>query len=251
MKIGNKPQIITILIIIFTIGLISSGCISSIIPNNKETDDNNNQPIPTISSDEPVIGIVYTLTSQNYQPKPPFAKDGLGDITQVGTILKENLNQKGVNTICDLTIHDRPVFSQAYFKSEQTIDNLIKSYQSLKLVLDLRRDAIPSNRGKDYTLVQLPDGTSAAKVLFVINKDNEQNKEPSLEIARFISDQLTEIAADFSRGIKVGTTNIIGSKNKIPIVTLFIGDYERNDREQAEKTAQLLSQALENWLKQK
>lgn len=248
MKRNNKSHLFLLSALVFVILLISTGCLASLLPNNTEKSNTNDQSTVKSSSNKPVIGIIYTMTSQNYKPSQPFTSEDLGDITKVGAVLNEALTSTGINSINDFTLHDRPVFNQAYDKSQETINKLTQSYPDLKLILDLRRDAIPTNRPKNYTTVDLPDGKTAAKLLFVVNKNNEQNKESSFSAAQFISDELNKLVPNISRGVTTGDKNIVNFDQSIPMITIFIGDYERNNLEQAQETAQLLSGALANWL---
>ncbi|HHV72422.1 MAG TPA: hypothetical protein GXX38_07430 [Clostridia bacterium] len=221
--------------------IISTSCLSSISENLTKT--NNDQK--DLSSEEPIVGIVYTLTSQNYHPKQPFAEEGLGEITQVGICLENKLISQNIKTINDLTIHDQPVFSQAYSKAQTTVDKLLKANPQLKLIIDLHRDAVPEDKPLDYTTIKLASGDSAAKVLFAVNQSDQNNV--SLNAAQFISDYLNQSVPGLSRGIKIIDKNLASSTKKIPIITLYIGDYERNSLAEAEKTAEILAEAISSY----
>ena len=62
-------------------------------------------------------------------------------------------------------IHDDD-FNSAYGKSLSTVDKILKSYPSIRIVIDLHRDGMGGNK-KLRTAIKV-DGKNAARVMFVV-----------------------------------------------------------------------------------
>jgi stage II sporulation protein P len=60
----------------------------------------------------------------------------------VGEAVKHTLEQAGIGVIHDTTVHDDPQYSGAYSRSAETVQKNLKKHPTIRVVLDLHRDAI-------------------------------------------------------------------------------------------------------------
>ena len=101
-------------------------------------------------SDEPQVLIIHTHTSESYEP---YTKDWYDErytsrsldpengVTAVGEAISESLAKEGISVIHDCTIHDA-MYNGAYSRSLDTVLDIMSEYPSIKIVLDIHRDAI-------------------------------------------------------------------------------------------------------------
>jgi len=140
---------------------------------------------------EPVVLIYHTHTSESYIPVSGTAHqtDGRqGDITKVGRRLKEVLEEKyGIPTIhCD-EVHDYYPFRESYLRSQVTVKKILAEHPSLKVVLDVHRDATPGI--KAVTEIK---GEKTATVLFVVGSNKMGLPHPDWEINYRFASKLAE-----------------------------------------------------------
>ena len=72
----------------------------------------------------------------------------------VGNALAEVLNNRGIKTIHDTTVHDYPAYNGSYERSKATVLKNLEKYPSVKIVLDVHRDGIIQKDGKFILLYQ-------------------------------------------------------------------------------------------------
>jgi len=98
-----------------------------------------------IDQSKPVVIIYHTHATESYQPVTEgnfHALKEYGTVREVGNVLAKELEQSGIQVIHDKTIHDSPSYNQSYTRSLETIQNLMGSIESDRIILiDLHRDA--------------------------------------------------------------------------------------------------------------
>ena len=101
------------------------------------------------SKDEVLMYTTHTsesyANSQNYTfeyTSPRRTTDGNYNMLYISTCLAENLNSKGINTICSLTPHDYGEYNSAYMNSRKTMETLINENPNASILIDVHRDAI-------------------------------------------------------------------------------------------------------------
>jgi stage II sporulation protein P len=155
------------------------------------------------SSTKPSILVYHTHTSESYLPVS--GKDHLfnekGDIVKVGEYLQKILEEKyGIKTIhCD-QIHDQYPFRESYQRSQQTLHKYLKEYPSLKILLDVHRDATPGLKPTCNI-----KGVEVATVMMVVGSDKmglaHPNWKRNYEFATKINNCLNQYYPGLSNGI--------------------------------------------------
>lgn len=133
-----------------------------------------------LNSDEPQVLILHTHATECYQPwddlwyDPDFAARSLDtsvNMCAVGTVMTNVLNQAGINTLHDETLHDSPSYTESYGRSAETARNYLEQYPSLKVILDVHRDAIERDGARIKPLTQI-DGEDTAQVMIIAGCNN-------------------------------------------------------------------------------
>ena len=97
----------------------------------------------------------------------------------VGDIVAEKLNAAGIKTLHDTTEHDYPKYTGSYTRAAKTINGYLKKYPSIKIVLDLHRDAASSGNDKVKLTTEI-GGKRAAQVMIVMgSQSGTQNHFPN------------------------------------------------------------------------
>ncbi len=97
--------------------------------------------------------------------------DNNKNITHLGEILAEKLNEAGIKTLQDKTQHDYPSYTGSYTRSKKTVEEYLAEYPSIKVVIDLHRDSIAltgNDRAKPTTEI---NGKKAAQIMLCIGSE--------------------------------------------------------------------------------
>ncbi len=149
-----------------------------------------NEPAPITSSDDILVGIYHTHNAESYAGggKADRAAPGSnGDVVQIGSLLTEALQKKGINTVHSSEINDS-VYIESYNHSYQVAKTMLEQNPTIRVLIDLHRDGLPPQVGKSITTINRVD---TAKIMIVIGQKNpnwEKNTEMADTIIR-IADQ--------------------------------------------------------------
>ena len=141
-------------------------------------------PAPDIAvelySDEPQVLILHTHTTESYEP---YTKDWYDErytsrspdpdngVVAVGDAIAKQLADAGISVIHDCTVHD-DVYTGAYSRSLSTAVSDMSEYSSIKVVLDIHRDAIEYSDGSRISAVTEIGGKKAAQVMVICAADD-------------------------------------------------------------------------------
>ena len=137
---------------------------------------------------EPQVLIVHTHTTESYEPYQrdyfdadfPFrTRDCSHNMVAVGEKLARELARNGISVLHDGTEHDYPTYSGAYDRSEATIRAALEQYPSIKIVIDLHRDAISDADGVRIAPVTEINGKSAAQFMIIAGCDDGRFNMPN------------------------------------------------------------------------
>lgn len=134
-----------------------------------------------VDSSEPQVLILHTHATETYQTWPDLVYDP--DFTArtqntelnmcaVGEKMTQVLNDAGINTLHDTTLHDSPSYTESYDRSYATTQAYLEKYPSIKVVLDVHRDAIEDSDGTRVKPLCTIDGEDTAQVMIIAGCDN-------------------------------------------------------------------------------
>ena len=137
-----------------------------------------------VGSAEPQVLIMHTHATETYELEdkswcdPAFSArstDTSVNMVAVGERIAAELNAVGITTLHDATLHDYPSYNGSYDKSNETVRAYLEKYPSIKVVLDVHRDAIQREDGTRVKPVAEIDGRTAAQVMIICGADNGGN----------------------------------------------------------------------------
>ncbi len=134
-----------------------------------------------MKNNEPQVLILHTHATETFKTDneayftEDFSSRSLNNgqnMVSIGKIVAEKLNTAGIKTLHDTTLHDYPSYSKSYSRSAETVNSYIKKYPSIKVVLDLHRDAVSKDNGDKVKLTTEIGGKTAAQVMLVMGSQS-------------------------------------------------------------------------------
>ncbi len=131
-------------------------------------------------SEKPQVLIMHTHTTEAYEPyirssyDPTFnyrTTDEEKNVIAVGEAICEKLRDAGIAYIHDTTIHDYPSYTGAYERSAETVKAILEENPSIKVVLDIHRDAIATDTTLTQPIAEI-NGKDAAQVMIISGCDD-------------------------------------------------------------------------------
>jgi stage II sporulation protein P len=133
--------------------------------------------LPELAAEGPQILILHTHGSEAYtpteadpyEPSDPYrTTDCTKNIVKVGEEMAMVFRAHGFRVIHDTNLYDYPSYSGAYDRSKAAVEQWLKQYPSISIVLDVHRDALSAEDGTPYRLITTEVGRQAAQVMLVV-----------------------------------------------------------------------------------
>ena len=132
-------------------------------------------------SPDPQILIMHTHATEDYRLSAGLwyspgdgarTTDTNLNMCAVGRVMADTLNAAGLNTLHDETLNDYPSYTGSYANSRAVVQQYLSQYPSIKIVLDVHRDAIETENGSRMAPVCTVNGRQAAQVMIICGCDN-------------------------------------------------------------------------------
>lgn len=129
-----------------------------------------------LKKEEPTVLIVHTHGTEaytktpdaNYQNHAAFrTTDDRYNMISIGDELTRLLEAEGIHVIHDRTAHDYLDYDNAYENSRKAVQAYLKEYPSIKLVLDIHRDALTNSDGSQIATSATVNGKPSAQLMYV------------------------------------------------------------------------------------
>ena len=142
------------------------------------------QPLPFATEKDsaaPQVLIMHTHATEDYRLSAGLwfapgdgarSTDRSINMCAVGRVMADTLNAAGICTLHDETLNDYPSYTGSYANSRAVVQQYLARYPSIKVVLDVHRDAIETESGSRYAPVCTVDGRQAAQVMIICGCDN-------------------------------------------------------------------------------
>ena len=137
---------------------------------------------------EPQVLIMHTHTTESYERQtldwydPGFnsrTTDTQYNVCRVGDEIEKQLQAAGIGVLHDRTLHDYPTFPGCYDRSAVTVQDYLKKYPSIRVVLDVHRDAIEQKDGTRIAPVAEVNGKNTAQVMIISGCDDGTMNYPN------------------------------------------------------------------------
>lgn len=131
-------------------------------------------------SAEPQVLILHTHATETYRTHTGLwfdpadtarSTDDAVNMCAVGEVMAKTLNDAGICTLHDTTLNDYPSYTGSYDNSRAAAQRYLAQYPSIKVILDVHRDAMESG-GARLAPVCTVGGRQAAQVMIVCGCGN-------------------------------------------------------------------------------
>lgn len=131
-------------------------------------------------TDEPLVLLYHTHTTESFEPyvrehyDSSFnyrTTDDTKNVVMVGDAIQAELEAQGIGVIHAREIHDYPSYNGSYARSRETITPILEKYPSIKVVLDIHRDAI-AGEGYAYQPFVEVSGREASQIMIISGCDD-------------------------------------------------------------------------------
>lgn len=195
-----------------------------------------------LMQDAPSVLIYHTHGTEGYAETAGYrTRDNGYNMVSIGTAVAERLTKAGITVIHDTVTHDYPSYDGSYASSRKSIQQYLAEYPSIRLVLDLHRDAMTDSNGKQIQTTVDAGGERAAQMMLVMGTQNDgfsQNMALAVKLQALLERHCPGImrplcirAQRFNQDLSAGALLIeLGAAG--------------NTRQQALKSAEILSDAI-------
>ncbi len=213
------------------------------------------------NNDEPQVLIMHTHTTESYvaddngyytEDYTSRNTDNTKNMAKIGEIVAEKLNAAGIKTLHDKTQHDYPKYSGSYTRAAKTVNSYLKKYPSIKIVLDLHRDAISAGGNDKVKLVTEIGGKKAAQVMLVMGSNsgdttNHPKWQENLKLALKLQQTLEVKYPTLARPLSLMPKNYNQSLSTGSLLIEFGTD--ANSLEEAMYSAEMVGESLTTLIK--
>ena len=141
-----------------------------------------------LTDDGPQVLIVHSHGSEAYTPdgtdiyepsdNNTRTLDENYNVVRVGDEMERVFTELGLTVVHDRTLYDYPKYNGAYDRSAEAVQRYLEQYPSIKIVLDVHRDALVGEDGTVYKAVTRIDGVDTAQVMLVLGS-SEGGEHPN------------------------------------------------------------------------
>ena len=131
-----------------------------------------------LTEEGPKVLILHTHGSESYKKTETYkessayrTKNKDYNVVSIGEKIKEVLESGGIGVVHDKTLHDVPSYNAAYVNSRESMEKYLKKYPTISLVLDIHRDSVEDENGKEMKFSIKVGEESVAKLMLVVGTD--------------------------------------------------------------------------------
>lgn len=212
-----------------------------------------------LSGTDMQVLIVHTHGSEAYTPDAfnnytPTDTDRTTDtrynVVRVGDEICAVLEARGIKTLHSTTLHDSPAYSGSYNRALEDIAARVKEHPSIKVVIDVHRDAMVTQNGTKYKTVAEVNGETTAQLMFVCGTNGgglvHDNWKNNLSFQMKLQDRLNTAYPGLMRPISVRNERF--NQHVTPGSMLLEVGTSGNSLPEALSSARLFAEALADEL---
>ena len=163
----------------------------------------------------PLVLIVHTHGEECYAENADMYPEGdasrSGDtqknVVRVGKEIADTLADFGIETLHCETMHDSESFINAYSASAKSVSKYLEEYPSVKIVVDVHRDAIIRDSGESVKAVTEIAGQDYAQLMFVVGTNelghNHPDWQDNLSLAMTLQKSMNDTYPSLCRSINL------------------------------------------------
>ncbi|MBQ4333297.1 MAG: stage II sporulation protein P [Clostridia bacterium] len=211
-------------------------------------------------TDAPQVLILHTHTTEGYMTYDAGyynaddrnrTQDHTRNVCAVGEAVRLTLAAYGIVAIHDTTVHDSPVYSGAYNRSAATAQSYLEQHPTIRVVLDLHRDAVMQGDTDIVKPTASVAGKKAAQMMLitgVVSTDAlpHPHWQDNLTFSTHLQQALDAVSPDLMRPLNTVASRY--NQHLSPGWVLVEVGSEGNTVEEAVYAGQILARTLADLL---
>ncbi len=162
-----------------------------------------------LRGEEPTVLILHTHSTESYTKDGEDYEESSAwrttdenyNMLSIGAYLQSLLGERGIVAIQDRQFHDYPSYNGSYVDARESIRDYLEDYPSIRLVLDLHRDASEGKGGQLRTKATV-NGEPSAQLMLVLGT-NHKAYEENLSFALKLHAQLESQCPGITRPLQL------------------------------------------------
>lgn len=138
-----------------------------------------------LQGDEPTVLILHTHSTESYTKNGEDYEETASwrtldedyNMLSIGCRVGQILAQNGITAIQDRQLHDYPSYNGSYVDARASIEDYLEQYPTIRLVLDLHRDAVEGANGRQLGTTADVNGESCAQMMLVLGTNYDTWEE--------------------------------------------------------------------------
>ncbi len=132
------------------------------------------QPLTwNLYGDSPTVLIIHTHATESFAGTENYRSlEETENMLSIGAEVARILEENGIQVIHDRTLHDYPSYEEAYTEARKTVQAQLAEHPTIRLVLDLHRDA-SSGEGGQFVTSATVGGQRSAQLMLVLGTDEK------------------------------------------------------------------------------
>ena len=197
---------------------------------------------------EPTVLILHTHSTESYTKGSASYRETSAyrtleedyNMLSIGALTAELLCRNGIPAIQDRTVHDYPSYNGSYSHARKSIGEYLERYPSIRLVLDLHRDASEGGSGQLRTLAHV-EGEGCAQLMTVVGTGHSGYEE-NLSLGLKLHAQLEAQAPGITRPLQLRSSRF--NQDLLPGALLIEVGAAGNSHDEALRAARQLARAI-------
>lgn len=206
-----------------------------------------------LTQDAPTVLILHTHGSESYTKTEDYTEsakyrtlDEKYNMVSVGDRLAQQLEAGGIQVVHDRTLHDQPSYNGSYNHAREAIVQYLSQYPTIRMVLDIHRDAAQDASGNQIGYTVDTENGSAAKLMLVMGTDaggfTHPNWQENLALAVKLHAGLEKNYSGICRPMQLRTSRF--NQDLCPGALLVEVGAAGNTRQEALLAADILAQQI-------
>ncbi len=207
-----------------------------------------------LTGEEPTVLILHTHTTESYTKADgeSYKETSLFrtldegyNMLSIGDMVARILEAGGVKVLHDRELHDYPSYNGSYNHARKSVKQYLEEYPSIRLVLDLHRDASGDNRNQMKTHTSV-DGQDSAQLMLVVGTDaagiSHPDWEENLALGLKLHVQIERLCPGMMRYVNLRAQRF--NQDLMPGMLLVEVGAAGNSHTEALRAAQVLAQGI-------
>ena len=201
-----------------------------------------------LQAEAPTVLILHTHATESYtKQQEPYKEssawrtlDEEYNMLAIGQQLQALLAEQNITALQDRNLYDYPSYNGSYTRARKAIAEYLENYPSIRLVLDLHRDASADTGRQMRTAARMGDAASAQ--LMIVLGTNHENYEDNLSLGLKLHAQLEETYPGIMRPLQLRAQRF--NQDLCPGALLIEVGAAGNSHGEARMAAQALAEAI-------